>query len=144
VLRFNRQLEPGMSGGPIIDPAGAVIGIVAGGLKAGTVPASWGWPADWIANLLVSQDPTNASLSIAGTFFTLRDLATVSSAIRSGRTIRCGYLDFSYRGRRSYQEVSRGSDDQQRLQIIAQKSNAQDLAQYQFDVWRHDASGATA
>lgn len=99
---------------------------------------------EWIANLLVSQDPTSAPVSIAGTFFTLHDLATVSSAIKSGRTIRCGYLDFSYRGRRSYQEVSRGSDDQWRLQYIAQKSNPQDLAQYQFDVWRHDASGATA
>jgi hypothetical protein len=144
VLRFNRALEPGMSGGPIINDAGAVVGIVAGGLKAGTVPASWGWPAEWIANLLVSQERTDTPVTIVGSFFTLHDLAAVSAAARSNRTIRCGDLEFSYRGRRAFEEVVPGSDDQQRLQIITGASRPSDLYDLQFDVWRHAASGATA
>lgn len=144
VLRFNKQLEPGMSGGPIINQAGDVVGVVAGGLKAGTVPASWGWPAEWVANLLASQEPSNTPVSIAGTFYTLHELAEVSTATRTGRTITCGGLTFSYRGRRSYQDVSRGNDDPQRLAIITQFSRRDDLDQLRFDVWVHEASGATA
>jgi hypothetical protein len=144
VLRFNRALAPGMSGGPIINEAGDVIGVVAGGLKAGTVPASWGWPAAWIASLQASNEAPNTSVAVAGTFFTLRDLNTLSNAIQARRTIRCGELEFSHRGRRSYREVSGGSDDQRRLQIITQFSRPEDLEQLQFDVWVHAPSGATA
>ena len=120
------------------------MGIVAGGLKAGTVPASWGWPAEWIANLLTSQEPRNTPVTIAGTFYTLRDLSVISNAIQTGRSMKCGDLNFSYRGRRSYSDVTRGSDDQQRLQIITQFSQVEDLDELQFDVWVHTTSGATA
>ncbi|MEA2841043.1 MAG: hypothetical protein QOF41_2373 [Methylobacteriaceae bacterium] len=144
VLRFNRALQPGMSGGPIINAAGEVVGIVAGGLKAGTVPASWGWPSDWIDNLRSSKEAANISVSTARTFYTLRDLSALSTAIQTGRTIRCGDLDFSYRGRRPYKEVVRGSDDQQRLQIILQFADSSDVDPLMFDVWAHAASGATA
>ncbi len=94
VLRFNLALQPGMSGGPIINQSGEVVGIVAGGLKAGTVPASWGWPAEWLASLLTSRESTDTPVFTAGIFFTLRDLRTIATAIQTDRTIRCGALDF--------------------------------------------------
>jgi S1-C subfamily serine protease len=144
VLRFNAWLEPGMSGGPIINYAGDVIGIVAGGLKSGTVPASWGWPAEWIRDLFASQEPRGVAVAVAGTFFTLRDLQEAANAISANREKRCGLLDFSYRGQRSYLQASRGSDDQRRLEIITRAARPDDLEKLKFDVWFHVKSGATA
>jgi len=144
VLRFNAQLEPGMSGGPIINDTGKVVGIVAGGLRAGTVPASWGWPSEWLASLLSSDEPRNSAVKVAGTFYTLADLTRIRTAAQDGRKITCGELEFTYHGRRPYRDIAASSDDQPRLAIITQASRPEDLDQLQFDVWVHHASGATA
>jgi Trypsin-like peptidase domain len=144
VLRFNSPLEPGMSGGPIIDQSGKVVGVVAGGLKAGTVPASWGWPAEWLSDLLRSREATTIPVSTVETFFTLRDLTIASEATQASRTIRCGDLEFTYRGTRRYPALWRGSDDQRRLNVILQAAPYDNYDNLSFDVWTNPASGATA
>jgi S1-C subfamily serine protease len=145
VLRFNVALQPGMSGGPIIDSAGDVIGIVAGGLKAGAAPASWGWPAEWLSALLRSGEDTSQSIQIAGSYYTLPDLTALEAARQSGRNMTCGALQFSYRGRRMFQDVARGADDVQRVEYIVQLSTLprSEIDSLEFDVWIHEASGAT-
>jgi hypothetical protein len=146
VLRFNVALQPGMSGGPIIDGQGQVVGIVAGGLKAGAAPASWGWPAEWVGDLMASNDAREQPVRVAGTYYSLPDMQAVARAEASGRRIRCGQLDFEFRGRRSFADVARGADDHPRLQyllqIAAQPPAAIDALA--FDIWTHQSSGATA
>ena len=74
VLRFNTALQPGMSGGPIVDANGAVIGIVAGGLKAGAAPASWGWPSESIPDLFVSTAAIDQTITVGRAYYSLSEL----------------------------------------------------------------------
>jgi S1-C subfamily serine protease len=146
VLRFNTALQPGTSGGPIVDPSGAVVGIVAGGLKAGAAPASWGWPSEWITNLMTSSDPLGRPVATTRSYYTLTEMNAEASAVRSGRRLRCGSLEFVFRGTRRYADVARTADDQPRLQyIIATTRRPQtEIDNYKFDIWTHEPSGATA
>jgi S1-C subfamily serine protease len=146
VLRFNVALQPGMSGGPIIDATGSVVGIVAGGLKAGAAPASWGWPSGWVADLLASTDARNQTVTVAGVYYTLAEMNAEAAAIRSGREITCGSLEFSYRGSRRFADVARGADDQARLQHIMAISTRprEEIDAFNFEIWVHAQSGATA
>lgn len=146
VLRFNVALQPGMSGGPIVDAQGAVVGIVAGGLKAGAAPASWGWPAEWVADLMRSNDAREQPVRVAGTYYSLSDMRAVAQAQASGRRMRCGQLDFGFRGTRRFADVARGADDHPRLEYLLQIGGQPRAAidALAFDIWVHRESGATA
>lgn len=146
VLRFNVALQPGMSGGPIINAAGEVIGVVAGGLKAGAAPASWGWPGDGVRRLLASSEPTDRAVKVASTYYSLPDLSALATARQQGRRLRCGGLEFTDSGLRPLGELMRGADDIQRVIYLISISgdNIGTLAGEQFRVWVHAPSGATA
>jgi S1-C subfamily serine protease len=146
ILRFNVALQPGMSGGPIINSDGRVIGVVAGGLKAGAATASWGWPSEWIPKLLASNELIDQEVKIARSYYSLNEMRRDAAAIDSGRRIRCGALDFVFRGKQKFSEVARGADDQPRLQYILNASTLprSEIDQYEFDIWVHIPSGATA
>jgi len=146
VLRFNVALQPGMSGGPIVNAMGEVIGVIAGGLKAGAAAASWGWPIEWVKTLVVSNEPVDRSLRVAGTFYTSVELDQLATARKSGRRLTCGGLEFVNTGRRGFDDLSRGADDQPRLRHILNLSRETPAAisQLMFDVWVHEASGATS
>jgi hypothetical protein len=83
-------------------------------------------------------------VATAGTFFTLHDLTVISQAVQTSRSIRCGEVDFAYRGTRRYQALWRGSDDQRRLNINLQAAPNDKFDKLSFDVWTNAASGATA
>lgn len=146
VLRFNVALQPGMSGGPIVNAGGDVIGVVAGGLKAGAAPASWGWPGDGVRRLLTSNEPTDRAIKTASTYYSLPDLSALAAARQQGRKLRCGNLEFTDTGLRPFGELMRGADDMQRLIYLIGISGETlaTLAGEQFRVWVHTPSGATA
>lgn len=146
VLRFNVALQPGMSGGPIVNAAGEVIGVVAGGLKAGAAPASWGWPGEGVRQLLASAEPTDRVVRVASTYYSLQDFTQVSRALAQNRRLRCGELEFTDMGLRPFGELARGADDMQRLLHVIGLSgdSIATLANEQFRVWVHTPSGATA
>ncbi len=146
VLRFDSVLQPGMSGGPIVDANGAVIGIVGGGLKAGAAPASWGWPSEWIGDLMSSNSPVNQLIRQTGAYYTLSELAAVNRERAKARKMRCGRLDMLYLGTRSFADVVRGTDDYPRVQHLMRVStlNIEELNALAFDIWVHEPSGATA
>jgi S1-C subfamily serine protease len=145
VLRFNVALQPGMSGGPIVNAAGEVIGVVAGGLKAGAAPASWGWPGDGVKRLLTSTEPTDRAVKVASTYYSLPDLSALLAARQQGRRLRCGELEFTDTGTRSLNELMRGADDWPRVQYLLglTRENPQLLAAESFRVWVSQPSGAT-
>ncbi|MBM3522091.1 MAG: trypsin-like peptidase domain-containing protein [Alphaproteobacteria bacterium] len=145
VLRFNVALQPGMSGGPIIDTQGAVVGIVAGGLKAGAAPASWGWPAEWVADLMTSNEARDQSVRVTGAYYSLSDMQSFAQAAASGRRVRCGHVDLEFRGTRGFHDVARGSDDYDRLQYLLSLSgpHRRHAESLRFDVWVHPPTGGT-
>lgn len=146
VLRFNVALQPGMSGGPIVNSAGEVIGVVAGGLKAGAAPASWGWPSDGVRRLLDSTEPTDRVVKVASMYYSLPDLSALATARQQGRRLRCGGLEFTDSGMRALGDLMRGADDIQRVIYLISISGDSivTLAGEQFRVWVHAPSGATA
>lgn len=146
VLRFNVALQPGMSGGPIVNAAGEVIGVVAGGLKAGAAPASWGWPGEGVKRLLASTEPTDRAVKMASTYYSLQDLRQVADARARNRRLRCGELEFVDSGTRTLAELIRGADDKPRVQYILNllRTDPQALAGEGFQLWTHLDSGATA
>lgn len=145
VLRFNVALQPGMSGGPIVNAAGEVIGVVAGGLKAGAAPASWGWPGEGVRQLLASSEPTDRAVRVASSYYTLRDFTQVSRALAQNRRLRCGELEFTDTGARPLGELVRGADDWPRVQYLLglTREDPQRLAAESFQVWVSQPSGAT-
>ncbi len=146
VLRFNVALQPGMSGGPIVNASGEVIGVVAGGLKAGAAPASWGWPGDGVRRLLDSTEPTDRAVRVASTYYSLPDLSALLAARQQGRKLRCGVLEFTDSGLRPFGELMRSADDMQRVLYLISISGdtLATLAGEKFRVWVHTPSGATA
>lgn len=146
VLRFNVALQPGMSGGPIVDAAGDVIGVVAGGLRAGAAPASWGWPGDGVRQLLASSESPDQPVRLTAAHYSLQDINTLSTALQTGRRLRCGDLAFVDAGVRTLAELLPGTDDAPRVQYILGLLN-QDPAvvgRERFQLWLHRESGATA
>lgn len=146
VLRFNSALQPGMSGGPIIDADGGVIGIVAGGLKAGAAPASWGWPAASIVTLKTSTAAIDQTIRNGRAYYSLRELRQVTSVQNTRDKISCGNLTMSYYGTQQFKDLFPSADDQMRVRHIMSIStmSVAELESLSFDIWVHKYSGATA
>lgn len=146
VLRFNVALQPGMSGGPIVDAAGEVIGVVAGGLRAGAAPASWGWPGDGVRQLLASSEPADQAVRLTAAHYSLQDIHTLNTALQRGRRLRCGDLEFVDAGVRTLAELLPGTDDAPRVQYILGLLNQDPavIGRERFQLWLHRDSGATA
>jgi hypothetical protein len=146
ILRFRDALQPGMSGGPIIDKSGRVIGIVAGGLKAGAAPASWGWPSQWISSLKISSAPVSIPILTAGAYYSTSDLDKIAVVMGDDKKLQCGALTMRFIGARMFSDLAVGADDGPRLQHIMQISGMSlaQLNSLSFEVWQHIQSGATA
>lgn len=138
VLRLSSPLQPGMSGGPIIDSRGNVVGIVGGGLERGLAPISWGWPSDYLTDLL--RAPAAASV----TFRYDRNLYASVSNTRPTRTIKCGNLDFVQIDRRSFAELAKANDDPYRVGAVVQASllPISEINSLEFEIWQHEGTGA--
>lgn len=139
VIRFSSQLLPGMSGGPVYDDQGRVIAIVAGGLKNGTVPASWGWPATLLNDLAQSNEPLNASVSLSNSTYAF--VTNPASSV----TVTCGGLTFNKGNTVTFEEAAKTSDDVNRLYSTASVSAVpiNVLQGFRFQLWTHLESGAT-
>jgi hypothetical protein len=145
VLRLNGPLQPGMSGGPIIDSNGRVIGIIAGGLKNGASSASWAWEGSALGELL-SAGNQNVEVRLRGAFYSASELIEEEEAIAAGRTVDCGSLTLTYKGEKSFAEIAPTSDDPQRVEAILRNvgTSAEMASGMRFAAWSHLPSGATA
>lgn len=142
VVRFKSPLQPGMSGGPIFDKTGKVIAIVAGGLKSGAVPSSWGWPAGLLASLQTSQDLPDGQMRVSGTLFAFSH----GDSKKDKKEMRtCGSLEFRKGASVAFMDAANSSDDIARLMttIVASGVPKSEIDQFRFDTWVHDLSGAT-
>lgn len=146
VLRLNVALQPGMSGGPIVDATGELVGVVAGGLKSGAAPVSWAWPRESLRVLLASTEPVGQNVALARIQYSSAELEQLANAKRDGRRLTCGELEFFDAGVRTLADLMRGADDFQRAQHLVGISHEdpQLLQQAHFRVWVHAGSGATA
>jgi hypothetical protein len=140
VLRFSSHFQPGMSGGPIIDQSGQVIGVVGGGMRQGLAPVSWAWPTTLLPALLVSTESVTAQFSYQPALYALQVPATGQR-----QSIACGDLKFEHVRRARFADVAASADDQPRITYIVNISTLPraEVDAFVFDIWRDPDSGAT-
>jgi hypothetical protein len=130
---------PGLSGAPLIDAGGGVVGVGSGGLENGTVGVSWAIQAHYLTDLknaaLVAALPTPAQ----GPLFS----APAEGA--GGSQVRCGDLVFAYVMTRTLRELLATADDIPGLiQLAATSGMPNDQLQaIRFDVYAEQNSGGS-
>lgn len=139
IVRLASPLDPGMSGGPIIDAAGHVAAIGGGGLVNLPAPPSWGWPAGGLENLLASNESPTLVTSLPS-----QALHSFTSSGNAVTVLHCGELDLTLMGQRSFPALSPTADDPARLTyaVLASGLTAAAINSMEFDLWRNAASGA--
>lgn len=140
VLRFSSHFQPGMSGGPVIDQSGQVVGVVGGGMRQGLAPVSWAWPTTLLPALLASTEPVTLQFSYQQAFYALQPPATGPR-----QSITCGELNFEQVRRARFADVAASADDQPRITHIINLSMLPraEIDAFTFDIWRDPGSGAT-
>lgn len=141
VMRLDGHLLPGLSGAPLIDATGHVVGVGDGGLEGGAVSISWGVPASELAALMAAPRSSRAPASVrAGQLFA----AETSAADSMGRQIRCGERTFRKMRTRPYAPLAQSSDSPFMIQQV-QAAMAQariDPSSFRFDIYVEERSGA--
>lgn len=130
IINLQGNLLPGMSGGPILNAAGRLVAVVNGGLKNGTVSASWGIPIRFLEDLARSEEtPTRVSRR------RIDQLFATTSEEEAGEAIRCGDLSFQPLGTRSFAEIASSTDDprglHQLLSVLGLSAPSFEAAIYQ-------------
>lgn len=140
VLRFSSHFQPGMSGGPVVDQNGQVVGVVGGGMRQGLAPVSWAWPTTLLPALLTSTEPVTVQFSYQQAFYALQ-----APAAGPRQSITCGELNFERVRRARFADVAASADDQPRIAHIVNISTLPraQIDAFAFDIWRDPASGAT-
>lgn len=139
ILNLEGNLVPGLSGAPIIDDDGKVVGIVDGGLENGAIGICWGIPASHL-NLL-AQSSSRQLPGAAG----LSELfsADLQAEVEQARTI--GNVRLTKLRSRSFQQLAETADDQLGLVQLATGFMAYNFNPYlfQYDIYQDMDSGAT-
>jgi S1-C subfamily serine protease len=140
ILRLDGNLLPGLSGAPIIDEGGGVVGIGSGGLENGTAGVSWAIQAHYLSDLRTAalELPTAVPASQSPLFS-----APAEGAQALG--VRCGDFVFVRSKTRTLQELSMTADDLGGLlQIAALTGLPEDqLAAIEYDVYTEQEAGGS-
>ena len=143
ILRFDGHLIPGISGGPILNKNGEVVGIADGGLESGTASISWGVPIKNFYHLMSGSElDISGQASGAGTLTASR-VFSADTDINMGKSISCGQFTFRKMRTRSLSELYQTSDSPMG---ISQLISAAHYAGHpninpDFDIYIHQASG---
>jgi Trypsin-like peptidase domain len=139
ILRLDGNLLPGLSGAPLIDAGGGIVGVGSGGLENGTVGVSWAIQAHYLSDLksagLVAESPRTEAAS----------LYAAPAEGKSGNQVHCGDFVFAYLKTRSLKELLSTADDIPGLMQIAATtgmSNDQ-LNAIEFDIYVEQNSGGS-
>ena len=114
VLELEGNLVPGLSGAPIVDRSGRIVGIVDGGLESGAIGISWGIPARFLQTLAASTVTRLPGAAGIGELFS----ADLDASV--GRTRELAGGRFVKLRTRSFEELAETADDQLGLMQLAQ------------------------
>lgn len=140
IIRIDGTLVPGMSGGPIVDATGRLMGIANGGLDGGTVAISWAMRAQYLRSL---SPTTMAQLPTVGdnTLFAA-ELETQPEVTQE--RLSCGDLDLALTRRHTLTELAKFDDDPRKgaRLLRAFGITPQHAQALQYDIWTELQSGA--
>ncbi|SDP81114.1 Trypsin-like peptidase domain-containing protein [Rhodoferax sp. OV413] len=137
ILNLEGNLVPGLSGAPIMDAEGRVIGIVDGGLENGAVGISWGIPASHLQLLAQS----NVSKLPGST----RNAALFAADLQAdvAPTQALGAFGLTKLRSRTYQQLAATADDQLGLAQLTQMFQMFNPNAFRYDIYQDLVSGAT-
>lgn len=148
ILLLQAPLQPGMSGGPVVNQGGKLVGIANGGLEKGFGEITWAIPSDALHQLAqqdgVESGPNHQLLT---TLFGAELAAAADSPSRKFGSLRLTKLRT-----RTLNQLTQLNDDPQGLLQVAQSlsqsialissSAAEDPLQWKFDLYRVDVLNA--
>ncbi|WP_414828977.1 S1 family peptidase [Alteromonas sp. H39] len=143
ILRFDGHLIPGISGGPILNKQGEVVGIADGGLESGTASISWGVPIKNFYHLMSGNELDMSGQASGDGTLTASRVFSADTDINMGKSINCGQFTFRKMRTRSLNDLYQTSDSPMG---ISQLINAAHYAGHAnlnpgFDIYIHQASG---
>lgn len=131
------NLVHGLSGAPIFDASGKVVGIADGGLENGAAGIDWALPAKYLATLLTSPEDVRAGASMLGSAHQF----SADIHAENGPVLQCGDFFFKQVRTISLADALHGTDDPVGLQQLIQGFQ-QEPASLTFSVYRHTEFGA--
>jgi len=137
ILNLESNLVPGLSGAPIVDNRGRVVGIADGGLESGAVGISWGIPASHLqqlANSNVTSTPNQPGV---------RELFSADLQANVGNVLHIGALRMSKVRSRTFAQLAATADDQLGLNQLATSFAIFDPYSFRYDIYQEMESGAT-
>ncbi len=135
IVNLEGNLVPGLSGAPIIDSNGHVVGVVNGGLENGAVGICWGIPASQLVRLSQSNDTQLPGKQAINELFSADlnvDVATVNFAGTQLIRLRS----------RTFAQLAATADDQLGLTQLANVFAMHNPYSFVFDIYQDPASGA--
>ena len=141
ILRLDGNLVPGLSGAPVIDQSGQVVGIGSGGLENGTVGISWAVQSHYLGDLESAPANSGSAPSLAGASPLFA--APVQGADET--SVQCGDFSFAYIKTRSLGQLLASADDVIGLQQIAEAIgySPQQTLGFEYDVYTEPLSGGS-
>ncbi|SFG47137.1 S1 family peptidase [Neptunomonas qingdaonensis] len=137
ILNLEGNLVPGLSGGPIVNNKGQVVGIVDGGLESGAIGISWGIPASELQHLDQSTD--NQLPNAPG----ITELFAADLDANVGKTQLVGDIRLTKLRSRSFQQLAETADDKLGLNQLASLFNGFNPYAFNYDIYQDLGSGAT-
>ncbi|HEY3757602.1 MAG TPA: serine protease [Opitutaceae bacterium] len=140
VLDLESHVEPGMSGGPLVDKNGMVVGICDGGLENGTTELTWAIGANRISDLLASHE----NLRTAGGGDAPPVLfSSKLTAQAAGEAVVVGKHTFVKIRTLALEDLINSSHEPLGLSRLATDFAVTHPETFQFDLYRDESSGAT-
>jgi len=139
ILDLQAPLVPGMSGCPLLNSKGEVVGIGEGGLERGFSELTWGINANQVESLKGSDDsiPQSGSSRRRSSNLFGAELRAASGAI-----VTVGSVKFSKFKTRRISELLEYTDDKLGLTQIEAQFAALDPGDWEFDAYRNLETGA--
>ena len=137
ILNLEGNLVPGLSGAPIIDASGNVVGIVDGGLEEGAIGISWGIPASHLQRLARSTVTRVPGAPRLAELFA----ADLQADVRPAKNIGSG--GWTKLRSRTFAQLAGSADDQLGLVQLATLFQAFNPYAFRYDVYQDLGSGAT-
>lgn len=137
ILNLEGNLVPGMSGAPILDADGRVVGVANGGLEEGAVGLCWGIPAAHLNQLAQSVDATLPRGARVAQLFSA-DLRADVRALPPIAGVKLTKLRS-----RTYQQLAATADDQLGLAQLTSLFQMFNPGNFGYDIYQDLASGAT-
>lgn len=141
ILNLEGNLVPGLSGAPIIDPGGKVVGIVDGGLESGAIGISWGIPASELEKLASSSVTQLPGLPGIGELFA----ADLEADVQETKVF--GSVRLTKLRSRTLAQLAATADDQLGLSQLATFFSANppyfSPETFRYDIYQDMDSGAT-